>query len=187
MTRARRHVARRSALPSVLAIALTAALSACGGGDGGDGGDGAAPSPGTSPSASADDRIAIALGDVPFAFLVPADLAPRLTAGPLGDPAFAAEAAAAGAAASAQITYAAADGVRITLLSAYWFPEDAFDATQVPDTPPPFGVEVIRTDGWVLAVWGMLDMPFDPDSDDAAAIERLFPLTYEPSSYRAAG
>lgn len=162
------------ALASALTLAMT--IASCGGSDG------AAPTPAS--SSPADDRSAIALGDVPFDFLVPADLAPRLAAGPLDDAAFAAEAAAAGAAASAHITYAATDGVRITLLSAYWFPEDAFDATQAADTPPPFGVEVLRSDGWVLAVWGLLDMPFEPGSEDARAIERLFPLTYEPSSYR---
>lgn len=172
----------------IVALALAVGLVACGG-DGEGTTQSAAPTSPTSPTpgTTGDDLVAIALGDVPFAFLVPTDLAPRLEAGPLSDAAFAAEAAAAGAAASAELTYAAADGVRITLLTAYWFPEDRFDAAQIPDAPPPWGTEVIRADGWVLSVWGLLDMPFEPGSDDALAIERLYPLTYEPSSYRPAG
>ena len=159
---------------SAAALALVAALAACGGGTG------VAPSPATPVPP---DTARVALAPVPYDMVLPAELAARLSVGPLTDEAFRSEVEAAGATAAVAVSYTAEDGTVIGYMTAYLFPEDAFDAAQVPDAPPPYGVEVIREGGDVLSVWGPLDMPFPTDSADAAAWSALHELLSLPATY----
>lgn len=151
----------------VATVALVLLLAACGGGTG------VAPSPATPVPP---DTARVALAPVPYDMVLPADLASRLSVGPLTDGSFRAEVEAAGATAAVEVSFTTDDGTVIGYMTAYLFPEDAFDAAQVPDAPPPYGVEVIREGGEVLSVWGPLDMPFPTDSADAAAWAALHEL-----------
>lgn len=152
--------------------ALVLVLAACG-----SGGDGSTPTPGAS---------ALGLDPVPYTMAVPAELLDRLATAPITDESFLAEATAAGATATVEVTYDPVEGDPIHFMNAYLFPEAAFDATIVPDAPPPFGEEIRREGGDVLAVWGPLDMPFEMGSEDADAWSTLTELIRDPATFTPA-
>lgn len=154
-------------------LVLVLALAACGGTEGG----GATPTPGAT---------GLDLDPVPYAMVVPTELLDRLATGPFTDAAFLAEATAAGATATIEVTYRPDAGDPIHLLNAYLFPEAAFDATISPDAPPPFGEEIRREGGMVLAVWGPLDMPFAMGSPDAERWSELAELIRDPATFTPA-
>lgn len=153
----------------MLGTALVLVLAACGQ---------ATPDGGASPTP---DRLG--LDPVPYAMTVPADLLERLSTSPITDEAFLAEATAAGATATVTVTYDPVEGDPIHFMNAYLFPEAAFDATITPDSPPPFGEEIRREGGNVLAVWGPLDMPFEEGSEDAEAWSTLTELIRSPETF----
>jgi hypothetical protein len=125
----------------------------------------------------------LGLDPVPYTMAVPAELLGRLATIPISDAAFLAEATAAGATAAIEVTYDPVEGDPIHFMNAYLFPEAAFDATITPDAPPPFGVEIRREGGDVLAVWGPLDMPFEVGSEDAEAWSTLVELIRDPATF----
>jgi hypothetical protein len=125
----------------------------------------------------------LGLDPVPYAMAVPAELLDRLATTPISDAAFLAEATAAGATAAVEVTYDPVEGDPIHFMNAYLFGEAAFDATITPDAPPPFGVEIRREGGDVLAVWGPLDMPFGVGSEDAEAWSTLTELIRDPATF----
>lgn len=163
---------------AVISVTLVAGLLSACGGDGG-----RAESPGPSGSAG---TVGVSLDPVPYELLVPGDIADRLTVTSLEDQAFLDEVLSAGATAAVEVRFAPSEGDPITYMTAYLFPEAAFDAAQRPDSPPPYGVEVRREGGNVLSVRGPFDMPFDPDSEDGRAWSALFSVIGSPDSYRAA-
>lgn len=154
-------------------VALVFVLAACGSG----GGDGSTPSPGAT---------VLDLDPVPYTMTVPAELLGRLATAPIADEAFLAEATAAGARATVEVTYDPVEGDPIHFMNAYLFPEAAFDATITPDAPPPFGEEIRREGGDVLAVWGPLDMPFAVGSQDAENWSALTDLIRDPATFARA-
>ena len=145
-------------------------LAGCGAGGGGD----ATPTPG---------GTGLDLDPVPYTMVVPPDLLDRLAVVPIADEAFLAEAIAAGATAAVEVTYDPVEGDPIHFMNAYRFPAAAFDATITPDAPPPFGEEIRREGGEVLAVWGPLDMPFEMGSQDAEAWSTLTELIRDPATF----
>lgn len=153
-----------------IGAALALALAACGG----SGGGAATPTPAA---------VGLDLDPVPYTFVVPDGLLDRLGTGPFTDEAFLAEATAAGATATLEVTYRPSEGGPIHFMNVYLFPEAAFDATITPDAPPPFGEEVRREDGLVLAVWGPLDMPFEMGSQDAEDWAALADLIRDPANF----
>lgn len=165
---------RRTASALVLVISVVL-LAACGD----NGGEAASPTP-TLPGGT----VAVPLDPVPYDLIVPEELASRLSTGPLEDQAFLEDVVAAGATSSVEVRFAPSEGAPITFMTAYVFPEAAFDAAQSPDSPPPYGEEVRREGGQVFSVRGPFDMPFDPNSEDGRAWGDLFALIYSPDSYR---
>jgi hypothetical protein len=150
--------------------AFVLVLAGCGAG----GGDGSTPTPGAT---------GLGLDPVPYTMVVPAELLDRLATAPIADEAFLAEATAAGATATVEVTYDPVEGDPIHFMNVYRFSEAAFDATITPDSPPPFGEEIRREDGEVLAVWGPLDMPFAMGSEDAEAWSTLTELIRDPATF----
>jgi hypothetical protein len=82
------------------------------------------------------------------------------------------------------VMYRPSAGEPSILMGVYIFPEKEFDAAQNPNEPPPFGSEVIRDKGKVLAIAGPHDTIFDPATDDGKNIIALNELIYLPESYR---
>lgn len=131
-------------------------------------------------------NAAVPLAPVPYDMLVPAEILPRLTCGSIEGP-FAAEVAAAGAIASTTVHYSPTDqGDKVILLNAYLFPAARYDELQSPDSPPPFGFEVLRADGKVLSIAGPIDAMFAPDTPDGKNLTELAAAIYLPATYRAA-
>jgi hypothetical protein len=153
-----------------LGAAFVLVLAACGATDGG----------GTSPTPAAPG---LDLDPVPYTVTFPSELLDRLATGPFADEAFLAEATAAGATATVEVTYRPLEGDPIHFMNVYLFPEAAFDATITPDAPPPFGEEIRREDGQVLAVWGPLDMPFEMGSQDAENWSALTDVIRDPANF----
>ena len=155
---------------TTVALVLVLLLAACGAiGDGGS-------APTTVPSG-------LDLDPVPYVMTVPPGLLERLATGPFTDAAFLAQATAAGATATLEVTYRPLEGDPVHFMNVYVFPESAFDATLTPDAPPPFGEEIRREGGGVLAVWGPLDLPFAVGSEDAANWSALTELMRDPATF----
>lgn len=165
----------RGALATILVLVL--GVSACGGTGDGDGATTPTPS---LPAGS----VAVDLAPIPMELIAPSDLAARLTVGPMEDATYLAEAQAAGAIAVVEVLFATDDGQQVHFMNAYWFAETDFDAAWRPDEPPRFGVATVRSGGFVLGIWGPLDMPFDPASPDGEAWVALDQLTQLSASYR---
>lgn len=127
---------------------------------------------------------ALSLAPVPYDMLVPAEILPRLSCGPIEGP-FAGEVQSAGALASVTVHYTPVEhGDRVILLSAYLFPAERYDQLQSPNSPPPFGSEVRRADGKVLSIAGPVDAIFAPDTPDGRNLAALAAALYLPESYR---
>jgi len=134
---------------------------------------------------SSEREAALPLAPVPYAMKVPAGILPRLSCGPIDEP-FGAQVTEAGALASATVYYSPLEeGEKVIFLTAFWFPEDRFDVLQNPDTPPPFGFEVVRAEGKVLSIAGPLDSIFAPDTPDGKNLIDLYGAIYLPETYRA--
>lgn len=125
----------------------------------------------------------LSLAPVPYAMVVPPEILPRLTIGPV-DGFFGAQVAEAGATAATTVFYQPGEGERIIFLTAFWFPAEKFDALASPDQPPLYGFEVLRADDHVLSVAGPLDMMFAPDSPDGRNLIMLSGLINLPETYR---
>lgn len=125
------------------------------------------------------------LAPVPFTLAVDESVLPRLSAGPLTG-SWAEDVKAAGASAAVLVHYQPETGEKVILFSVYWFPAAAWDAAQKPDTPPPFGPELLRRDGMVLSAAGPFDMMFDPDTPDGRNVASLAELAGRPESYSPA-
>lgn len=124
---------------------------------------------------------------IPYAWQVPEDLVARLAAEPLtdSDGEFAATIFEAGGTSAATVTYAPLTGdAPSILMTVFWFPAAEFDRTQNPNEPPRFGVEVLRTNGQVLAVAGPTDAIYD--GEDGAAISTLYEMMYRPATWQSA-
>lgn len=150
-------------LPFGLA-AISLLLSGCGG----------APQSGTD----------LPLDPVPFSMAVPDEIRARLSTGPIEGP-FGEQVAADGATAATTVYYQPANGERVIFMTAYWFPQDRFDALQSPDEPPLLGFEVLREAGHVLSVAGPKDSIFAPDTPDGRNLIALYGLINLPETYRA--
>ncbi len=124
----------------------------------------------------------ISLGPVPYDMEVPAELAPRLTTGPITGT-FAKEVVAAGALASVTVFYQPQSGEKMLFFTAYSFPSETFDALQSPDEPPVFGTEVDRSEGRVLSVAGPQEAIFAPDTPEGRNLAALEGMLYLPSTY----
>jgi hypothetical protein len=127
----------------------------------------------------------VSLVPVPYALRVPAPLASFLSTGPVEGP-FGEQVMKDGAQAATTLYYQPIGGARTIFMTAYYFPEDKFDAWQNPEEPPLYGFEVIRTGGHVLSVAGPQDTIFAPDSPDGRNLETLYGLINLPETYRAA-
>jgi len=123
------------------------------------------------------------LAPVPYAMGVPPEILPRLSTGPLEGP-FGAQVAADGATAATTVYYQPENGDRVIFMTAYWFPQERFEALQSPDQPPLFGFEVLRADGHVLSVAGPRDAIFAPDTPDGRNLIALDSLGNLPATYR---
>lgn len=127
----------------------------------------------------------LSLNPLPFAMEVPAGIASRLATGPVEGP-FGEKVRSAGALASSTVFYSPVErGEKVIFMTAYWFPEEKFDALQSPDQPPLFGTEVLRKDGKVLSVAGPVDAIFAPDTPDGQNLTQLYGVIYLPGTYRA--
>lgn len=134
---------------------------------------------------SAEQEAALDLDPVPFAMKVPAAILSRLSTGPIEGP-FAQNVQQAGALASTTVYYSPLeDGDKLIFMTAYWFRAEQFDALQLPDQPPLFGTEVLRSGGNVLSVAGPLDAIFAPDTPDGQNLTELYGALYLPETYRA--
>lgn len=129
------------------------------------------------------DKAWVALGPIPYGFVVPRDIAMHLSAGPLTG-SWAEQVKAAGARAATTVYYQPASGERTVLFTAYYFDAGAWDAAQKPDEPPPFGDVVFRGDGRVLSVAGPHDTIYDPDSSDGKNVIRASALLQDPASFQ---
>jgi hypothetical protein len=129
----------------------------------------------------------VSLEPVPFAMQVPADIAPRLSTGPVEGP-FGREAEKAGALAARTVYFNPGPGEenlpRTIFMAAYWFPEVKFDAAQNPNEPPPFGKAVLRPGGKVLGIAGPHDTIYDVSTGAGRDVVRLHRRIYEPGTYR---
>ena len=128
----------------------------------------------------------LAMPGIPYAWQVPENLLKRLAAEPLTetDGEFAASIFEAGGTSAATVTYAPITGAAPSILmSVFWFPAADFDRAQNPNEPPRFGVEVLRTNGQVLAVAGPTDAMYD--GEDGAAITTLYKLMYDPNNWHS--
>ena len=133
----------------------------------------------TQPAAS------LSLSPVPFEMKVPPGIAPQLVTGPIEGP-FGEQVRQAGALAATTVYYRPVEqGERVIFMTAYWFPDDKFDALQVPDQPPLFGTEVLRRNGNVLSVAGPVASIFAPDTPDGRNLTALYGVIYLPETYRA--
>lgn len=129
------------------------------------------------------EKAWVALGPIPYGFVVPADLAAHLSTGPLTG-AWAEQVKAAGARAATTVYYQPQSGERTVLFTAYYFDAGKWDAAQKPDEPPPFGEPVFRGDGRVLSVVGPHDTIYDPDSADGKNVIRASGLLQDPASFQ---
>jgi hypothetical protein len=129
------------------------------------------------------DMAWLALSPIPYGFVVPQEIASRLSTGPLTGT-WAEQVDAAGARASVLVYYQPDSGDRTILFSAYYFPADKWDAAQKPDEPPPFGAVVFRGDGRVLSVAGPQDTIFDPETPDGRNVIKASELLQDPRSFQ---
>ena len=134
---------------------------------------------------SSEPDAVTSLRPVPFEMRVPPGIAPRLSTGPVEVP-FGEQVRQAGALACVTVYYSPVEQGRKTIfMTAYWFPVEKFDALQVPDQPPLFGSEVLRTGGHVLSVAGPVDAIFAPATPDGRNLTALYGVIYLPETYRA--
>lgn len=125
----------------------------------------------------------VALSPIPYGFVVPQEIAARLSTGPLTG-SWAEEVAAAGALSSVLVYYQPDSGEKTILFSAYYFPAEKWDAAQKPDQPPPFGQQVLRADGRILSVAGPFDMMFDPATPDGRRVLEAVALLKNPAHFQ---
>jgi hypothetical protein len=125
----------------------------------------------------------VALGPIPYGFVVPKEIATHLSTGPLTG-VWAEQVKAYGARAATTVYYQPDSGARTILFTAYYFDAGTWDAAQKPDEPPPFGQAVFRGDGRVLSVAGPHDTIYDPDTPDGKTVIRTIELLQDPASFQ---
>jgi hypothetical protein len=155
------HFIRRAMLPLLAALALGACAS--------------------------NKTSEIFLGPVPYAMKVPADIAPRISTGPVEGP-FRRDVKNAGGLAATTVYFNPGPGgenlPRTIFMTAYFFPAAKFDAAQNPNEPPRFGKEVVRSGGTVLGIAGPHDTIYDPATPSGRDVVRLHKSIYQPQTYR---
>lgn len=129
------------------------------------------------------EKAWVALAPIPYGFVVPQEIAARLSTGPLNGN-WADEVQKAGARSAVTVYYQPEMGDKTILFSAYYFDADKWDAAQKPDEPPPFGQTVFRGDGRVLSVAGPLDVIFDPATQDGRNVIKATELLQDPASFQ---
>jgi len=126
------------------------------------------------------------LKPVPFAMVVPQGVAERLRTGPVGG-AFGREVEKAGALAATTVYFQPGPGEenlpRSIVMTAYYFPEKAFEAAQNPNEPPMFGQAVLRSGGRVLGIAGPHDTIYDPTTRAGRDVVRLAERIYRADTY----
>jgi hypothetical protein len=129
----------------------------------------------------------VSLEPVPFAMVVPEGIARRLTTGPV-EGLFGREVERAGALAARTVYFNPGPGEenlpRSVFLTAFYFPEAAFDAAQNPNEPPSFGQAVVRGEGTVLGIAGPHDTIYDPGTRAGRDVVRLAGRIYESDTYQ---
>ena len=137
---------------------------------------------------NSEEIVEISLAPIPYVFVVPADIAKRLTIenmelGTSSD--FTKQAKQAGAIAQLWINYTADDGSVHGFAGAYYFAKTDFEKAQNPNEPPLYGSKVVEKSGMVLAIAGPQDSIFEPTTQDGKNISALYTLVYDPKSFKS--
>ena len=127
---------------------------------------------------------AIALGEIPYTWNVPSDLAEKLIV-EIPQNEYSDEAAKWGAKAQAIVYYIPENGERVNFMGAFYFPTKSYEAATPSNEPPPFGSKIIESNGMILSAWGPQDSIFEPESQDGKNITELYDFVYAPKSYVA--
>ena len=127
---------------------------------------------------------AIALGEIPYTWNVPSDLAEKLVV-EIPQNEYSDEAAKWGAKAQAIVFYIPENGERVNFMGAFYFPTKSYEAATPSNEPPPFGSKIIESNGMILSAWGPQDSIYEPESQDGKNITELYEYVYDPESYAA--
>ena len=137
---------------------------------------------------NSEEIVEKSLAPIPYVFVVPADIAKRLTIenmelGTSSD--FTKQAKQAGAIAQLWINYTADDGSVHGFAGAYYFAKTDFEKAQNPNEPPLYGSKVVEKSAMVLAIAGPQDSIFEPTTQDGKNISALYTLVYDPKSFKS--
>ncbi|MEI7697908.1 MAG: hypothetical protein WCJ16_07195 [Actinomycetes bacterium] len=135
-------------------------------------------------STTKNDSVEINLGNIPYSWKVPKDLASRLFV-EIPNNSYAVQAASLGAQEQALIYYTPVKGERSIFMAAYLFPTNSYIAANRADEPPVFGRKVLESKGMVLSISGPQDSLYDPKTSDGKNVTSLYNSIYKPSSYTA--
>lgn len=127
---------------------------------------------------------AIALGEIPYTWNIPSDLAEKLVV-EIPQNEYSDEATKWGAKAQAIVFYIPENGERVNFMGAFYFPTKSYETATPSNEPPPFGTKIIESNGMILSTWGPQDSIFDPQSQDGKNITELYDYVYTPKSYVA--
>jgi len=122
------------------------------------------------------------LDTVPYSFHPTNGLESKLSVEPMSGP-WGEEVFAGGVESAAIVNYKPEEGDPTIFMVAYYMPEDVYDGAIFPDEPSMYGTEVLRADGYVLAVAGPQDSIFDPETTDGKNIGVLSEIIYDTESY----
>jgi hypothetical protein len=132
----------------------------------------------------------VTLRPVPYDMLVPTGIAQRLTTEPV-EGSFGRVVEKAGALAATTVYFNPGPREeslpRSIFMTAYYFPEAAFEAAQNPNEPPMFGIEVARGGGAVLGIAGPHDTLYDLSTQAGRDVARLAERIYKKETYERIG
>ena len=119
-------------------------------------------------SATKNESVEIKLGNIPYSWKVPKDVAAHLSV-EIPNNSYSIQAASLGAQEQALIYYTPVKGERSIFMAAYFFPANSFLAANRADEPPAYGRRVLESKGMVLSIAGPQDSLYDPKTSDGQA------------------